>query len=336
MAFGVLGNGGVYQEPISFLGISDSNGNVVYDSHAQQERRQVFRPSTAWMAVDMMKTVVSSGTAKSAKISGQTVAGKTGTNSDQRGVTFCGMTGWYVSSIWVGHDNYKPLSSKSTGSNGALPIWQSYMEKIHKAKSLSDRDIIEVSAEEVELVKVTTCAVSGQLATDACYNDSMGYGVVTDYWYAPTVPTVSCQMHQAVSVCAETGYLATEYCPNTTVSGVVVIPSGHPLSAYANDGQYASVIAEYLGTASSLGYCPYHTSAGSYQDNTYDSGLVSDARQLLQSAYDLMSMLDASQPAYLNIQMAASNLENVIMGNPSTAEIASAMAALTQAMASAY
>lgn len=336
VAFGVLGNGGVYQEPISFLGISDSNGNVVYDSHAQQERRQVFRPSTAWMAVDMMKTVVSSGTAKSAKISGQTVAGKTGTNSDQRGVTFCGMTGWYVSSIWVGHDNYKPLSSKSTGSNGALPIWQSYMEKIHKAKELGNRDIIEVSAEEVDLVKVTTCAVSGQLATDACYNDSMGYGVVTDYWYAPTVPTVSCQMHQAVTVCAETGYLATEYCPSTTVSGVVVIPSGHPLSAYANDSQYASVIAEYLGTASSLSYCPYHTSAGSYQDNTYDSGLVSDARQLLQSAYDLMSMLDASQPAYLNIQIAASALENVIMGNPNTAEIASAMAALTQAMASAY
>lgn len=52
VAFGVLGNGGVYQEPISFLGISDSAGNVVYDSHAQQERRQVFRPSTAWMIVD--------------------------------------------------------------------------------------------------------------------------------------------------------------------------------------------------------------------------------------------------------------------------------------------
>ena len=48
VAFGVLGNGGVYQKPISFLGISDSNGNVVWDSHQQQERRQVFRASTAW------------------------------------------------------------------------------------------------------------------------------------------------------------------------------------------------------------------------------------------------------------------------------------------------
>ena len=103
VAFGVLGNGGVYQKPISFLGISDSNGNVVWDSHQQQERRQVFRASTAWLTVDMMKGVVSGGTATSAKISGQTVAGKTGTNSDQRGIFFCGMTGWYCSSLWIGH-----------------------------------------------------------------------------------------------------------------------------------------------------------------------------------------------------------------------------------------
>ncbi len=336
VAYGVLGNGGVYQQPISFLGISDSNGNVVYDSRAQQEKRQVFRPSTAWMAVDMMKTVVQSGTATGAKMSGQTVAAKTGTNSDQRGVTFCGMTGWYVSSIWVGHDNYKPLSSKSTGSNGALPIWKSYMEQIHKG--LSNRDIIEASAEEVGLVAATTCAVSGQLATDACYNDAMGYGVVTDYWYGPTVPAVSCQMHQAVTVCAESGYLATEYCPNTTTRGMVVIPNGHPLSAYVNDSQYGPVIAEYLGTAQGLGYCPYHTSYNSggqddYGDNT---GLVSDARQLLQSAYDLMSTMDGSSSAYLNIQQAASYLESLLMSNPGTSDIANAMALLTQAMAGAY
>ncbi|MCE5343951.1 MAG: transglycosylase domain-containing protein, partial [Eubacteriales bacterium] len=82
VAYGVLGNGGVYQAPISVLGISDSAGNVVWDSHQQQERRQVFRASTAWLVVDMMKDVINSGTATKAKIKGQTVAGKTGTNSD--------------------------------------------------------------------------------------------------------------------------------------------------------------------------------------------------------------------------------------------------------------
>ena len=203
VAYGVLANAGVYQEPISFLGISDSDGNVVYDSHAQQERRQVFRPSTAWMTVDMMKGVISNGTGSAAKIKGQTVAGKTGTNSDQRGVTFSGMTGWYASAIWVGHDNYRPLSSKSTGNGSAAPIWQSYMSKIHRGQG-AERPGYHRGQRPIswESYRLTTCAVSGQLATDACRNDSMGYGTVTDYWYEPTVPTVYCQMHQSMTVCA--------------------------------------------------------------------------------------------------------------------------------------
>ena len=340
VAYGVLANAGVYQEPISFLGISDSDGNVVYDSHAQQERHQVFRPSTAWMTVDMMKGVISNGTGSSAKIKGQTVAGKTGTNSDQRGVTFSGMTGWYASAIWVGHDNYRPLSSKSTGNGSAAPIWQSYMSKIHQAKNLSDRDIIEATPDQLGIVSATTCAVSGQLATDACRNDSMGYGTVTDYWYEPTVPTVYCQMHQSMTVCADTGMLATEYCPNTTVKGVVVIPNGHPLSDYVNDPEYGPVIAEYLGTASDYNYCTLHQNGYTGGDTIddggygYDGDLVSDAQQLLQTAYDFMSQLDASSTHYQNIQTAASNLQGLLnMGSASTADIANAMAQVTQAMA---
>ena len=338
-AYGTLANGGVYLEPISFLGISDSNGNVVYDSHAVQDKRQVFRPSTAWMIVDMMKTVVNNGTATNAKISGQTVAAKTGTNSEQRGVTFVGMTSWYVSTIWVGHDNYKPLSSKTTSSNGAMPIWKEYMTQLHKAKDLDNRDIIEYSADQAGLVKVTTCAVSGQLATQACRNDSLGYGVVTDYWYEPTVPTVYCQMHQNITVCAQSGMPATEYCPATSSGAYVVIPSGHPLSNYADSSEYASVIAEYLGTSASLTPCVLHTSYSNngYSDPVVGNTLIPDARQLLENAYSLLNALDPASGAYYNIYNAIMSLESIIQSsNPSTSELASAMAILTQAMAASY
>jgi len=339
VAFGVLANGGVYQKPISFLGISDSNGHVVYDSHAQQQRVQVFRPSTAWLIVDMMKDVVSGGTATNAKISGQTVAGKTGTNSDSRGVTFCGITGWYSSAIWIGHDNYKPLSSKTTGGNAAAPLWQSYMSKIHKAKGLSNRDIIEADPSELGLVKVTTCAVSGQLASSSCRNDSMGYGVVTDYWYEPTVPTVYCQMHQSVQVCADTHMLPSENCRRLVTRGMVVIPNGHPLSAFVNDKEYGRVLTEFLGIGSAYGVCTYHQGGnnnGGYQnsDPTVQNVLIPDARRLIDNAYDQMGTMDSSSAAYAAIQSAINNLNSVI-SNPSatTSDVATAMAALTQAMA---
>ena len=337
VAYGVLANGGVYQEPISFLGISDSNGNVVYDSHAQQERRQVFRASTAWMIVDMLKDVVNNGTATNAKISGQTVGGKTGTNSDTRGVTFSGITGWYSSTIWIGHDNYKPLSSKTTSGNAAIPIWKSYMTEIHKIKGLGNREIIEADPSELSLVRVTTCAVSGQLATDACRNDHLGYGVVTDYWYEPHVPTVYCQMHQPMEVCADSGMLPTEYCYNRTVSGMVVIPSGHPLSPYVNDPEYGYVISEYLGTSGLYSMCVLHQNGmnpgGQYVDPTVQNVLIPDAQQLIINAYDLLATIDPSSALYANIQSAITALDSVISNpNAGTAEIAVAMSMLTQAM----
>lgn len=348
VAFGVLGNGGVYQQPISFLGISDSTGKVVYDSHAQQDRRQVFRPSTAWLTIDMMKGVVSGGTATKAKISGQTVAGKTGTNSDQRGIFFSGLTGWYASSLWIGHDNYKPLSSKATGGSSATQLWQAYMKKIHNAKSLSDRDIVEAEPGQLGLVKVTTCAVSGQLATDACHNDNMGYGTVTDYWLEATVPTVQCQMHRSMVICTQSHMLATEWCPAQyrATKGVVVIPNGHPLSAYLS-GQYASVISQYLGNVDGnggLGSCSIHgygyvepsTETAESDDPFVTNTLIPDAQQLIQNAQSLMNTLDPSSIAYENIQAATNTLLSVISGaSPSTSEVAGAMGQLTQAMANA-
>lgn len=337
VAFGVLANAGVYQEPISVLGISDSEGNVVWDGHANQERRRVFSESTAWLIVDMLKEAVSSGTGTSAKISGQTVAGKTGTNSDQKGVFFAGMTGYYSSAIWVGHDNYKALAGSTTGSGAAAPIWQSYMSKIHT--DLPNKDIIEGDATQYGLVKVTTCAVSGQLATDACKHDAMGYGTVTDWWLQGTEPTVYCQMHVTQNICADSGYLASQYCPNVVQKGVVVIPQGHPLYQFLGT-QYQSVLEQYLGSSvsSTSTICPLHTSESSSGGNyVVENTLIPDAQVLISQAQSMLSSMDAASEQYQSISNAIANLQNVISsGSPSTSDVAAAMGILTQAMAGLY
>ena len=336
VAFGVLANGGVYQEPISVLGISDSSGNIVWDGHQHQERRRVFSDSTSWMIVDMLKYAVAHGTGTSAKIKGQTVGGKTGTNSDQKGVFFSGMTGYYTSALWVGHDNYKALSSKSTGSGAAAPLWQAYMSKIHQG--LSDKDILDGDPANYGLVKVTTCAVSGQLATEACRNDAMGYGVVTDWWAKGTEPTVSCQMHTTQTVCADTGMLASPYCPNPVQKGVVTIPPGHPLYNLLGT-KYQQVIEEYLGTAVSTNTtCTWHNEEN--QGQVASPGATQqfgDAQQLIDRAEQMLAGMNPTEPQYQAIRNAADYLRMLIGGNsPDKQAVMGAMTTLMQAMAGIY
>ena len=296
VAFGTIANKGVYQEPISFSHILDSNGNVYVDMRQRQDRHQVFKPSTAYLVTDMLKEAVQSGTGTKAKISSQVVGGKTGTNSDSKGVFFAGMTGWYSGSVWIGHDNYKALSSKATGGNAAAPLWQSFMEKVHKAKNLDSREIIDGTPADYGLVRVTTCGVSGQLATDACYNDVNGYKTITDYWYEGNVPTSYCSMHKQVSVCTDSGLLATEYCPAEVVDdrGIVLIPRGHPL--YNSIGSYGSTIRKYLGEFATLQsqadinnhICQLHDEYTASQSTYELETIYNDAYNLTLRAYQLV------------------------------------------------
>ena len=352
VAFGVLGNGGVYQSPITFLGIADSDGNVIYDAHANQTSYQVFSPSTAYLTIDMLKEAVSSGTGTKAKISGQTVAGKTGTNSDQKGVFFAGMTGWYCGTVWIGHDNYKSLSSKTTGGNSAAALWQKFMSKIHTQKNLSNRDILSGSASDYGLVRVTTCGVSGQLATDACRKDANGYKVYTDYWPADGVPTTYCQMHHEVTLCTVSGELATEYCPSVETASVITLPVGHPLYQFIGT-EYESVLTEYLGSFASLRLssdsnysnallstltCTVHSAAtasgtAAVTDPVVRDQLLPDAQTLLTAAQAQLSALSPDHSGYAALQSAISNLSTVISGSPDATTLANAMSALTQAMA---
>ena len=347
VAFGVLGNGGIYQAPISFIGIADAQGKVIYDSHARQERRQVFKPSTAWLSVDMLKDAVQKGTGTAARISGQTVAGKTGTNSEQRGVFFAGMTGWYAGAVWIGHDNYKPLFSKTTGGNSAAKLWKAFMQEIHRQQNLDNRDILEGNPGDYGLVKATTCAVSGQLATQACQQDSMGYTPVSDYWAQGTVPAVSCQIHALTTLCTVSNMLAGPYCPPETQAqrSVVVLPQGHPLQAFIGT-KYQNALTDYLGpTVLGSTYqgavCNIHGPESLQQpvqgimDPYGAQELAQDAPALLTAASQQRDNLDAGHPGYPELYSAIEALSQLLSGSPDYNALAGAMVRLTQAMANA-
>ncbi|MBQ2817305.1 MAG: transglycosylase domain-containing protein [Clostridia bacterium] len=224
VGFGTIANAGTYKDAITFTKVTDANGNVLIDNKAKQAESevQVFRPGAAYMLCDMLVDAVQSGTGKNARISGLTVGGKTGTNSDYVGVSFSGITPHYSCSVWIGHDSYKALYKGASGGNEAAPMFKAVMEKVYNTLELENKAIIEFSPEELGLTQAVTCSLSGLLATDACYFD-LDYPPVTEYWFADSVPTDTCVTHQIANICSESGLPATAYCPNPTQGSVTVI-----------------------------------------------------------------------------------------------------------------
>ena len=55
------------------------------------------------------------------------MAGKTGSTNDHRDAWFSGLGGPYVTTVWVGRDDFKSLGYREYGGKAALPIWIDYM-----------------------------------------------------------------------------------------------------------------------------------------------------------------------------------------------------------------
>ena len=234
-AYGAIANEGVYLEPLSFTKVTDSEGNILLDAEKIRTRTPVFKKSTAYLLVDIMKDAVKSGTGTKAKIDGMTVAGKTGTNSDYASVYFAGITPYYVSTVFIGHDYpVNKLKSGASGGGYAAPLWRTYMEKIHEG--LEDRSIIDEDPSALGLVKKTVCTVSGMLATDACKEDS-DHKAVTDWFVSGTEPTEYCDMHVSVEICKESGGIATQFCPESTTSveTYILIRSGSQFDQFEDE-----------------------------------------------------------------------------------------------------
>lgn len=88
---------------------------------------QVYDPRLAFVMTNIMKGVVTSGTAASARDLSPNIAGKTGTTNDYVDAWFVGFTSNVVTAVWTGFDDNKTLGFGETGGRSALPIWKEYM-----------------------------------------------------------------------------------------------------------------------------------------------------------------------------------------------------------------
>jgi penicillin-binding protein 1A len=94
-----------------------------------------------YQIVSMMRDVVQRGTGTAAKVLGrEDVGGKTGSTNDHRDAWFSGFGGPYITTVWVGRDDFKSLGYREYGGKAALPIWIDYMRVALKDKPIQPND----------------------------------------------------------------------------------------------------------------------------------------------------------------------------------------------------
>ena len=79
----------------------------------------------------MMSEVINSGTGGRAKLSDRQAAGKTGTTQAARDAWFIGFTADYVTGVWMGYDDNRPLEGV-TGGGLPAEIWHEVMVRVNK------------------------------------------------------------------------------------------------------------------------------------------------------------------------------------------------------------
>jgi penicillin-binding protein 1B len=127
-AYTAFANLGQKSSPIPINRVTTGDGTTV--ATPATTKTDVFRSDVAYIMNDMMKDVVTRGTAAELRAWGfknvpgkAAIAGKTGTSRDG---WFAGFTPELVCVVYVGFDNGDDLGMK--GSDSAMPIWADFMK----------------------------------------------------------------------------------------------------------------------------------------------------------------------------------------------------------------
>ena len=129
-------NGGKAVHPYAVVEIHDTQGTLLY-SHDRDDPRpeQVFQLKHIGMMNQMLRRVLTEGTARAAELDFTTAIGKTGTTSSHRDAWFLGATGKYVTGIWVGNDD-NHVMNHVFGGESAAPMWKVFMTAVHTSPDI--------------------------------------------------------------------------------------------------------------------------------------------------------------------------------------------------------
>jgi penicillin-binding protein 1B len=123
--------------------------------------KQSVDPAATYVTNTILQEVMRDGTGHSSyKVFPKDygLVGKTGTTNDAKDSWFAGYTGDYLSVVWTGRDDNKPIGL--TGGEGALQVWLAFM------KQISSQPVTLIPPDNIKMVQVDP--YNGLLASKSC------------------------------------------------------------------------------------------------------------------------------------------------------------------------
>ena len=219
-AYAAIAGGGKYIKPRLYTKILDHEGNILLDN--QPQSHEAVSEKTAWLLTNAMEDVMTKGTGQVANVEGITLAGKSGTTTQNKDALFAGFSPYYTCVVWGGFDD----ASEQDEAEVSYPklIWKSVMSRVHE--NLPKREFTKPDG----IVEAEVCKESGLLMKEGvCTNDPRGAMAVTEYFDEAFLPKEECNHHALIRICAVSGKLAGPYCP--VASSSIRLTGGSPGSA---------------------------------------------------------------------------------------------------------
>ncbi|MEO6860088.1 MAG: transglycosylase domain-containing protein [Microcoleus sp.] len=134
-AFATFANNGWHSDTTFIVQVTDSSGNVLLDNTPKP--KLVLNPWAAASLNSALQGVINNGTAHAGQL-GRPAAGKTGTTSSERDIWFVGYVPQLSVAIWMGNDDYRPMSYGATGGGIVVPVWRDFMSQALQGVPVED------------------------------------------------------------------------------------------------------------------------------------------------------------------------------------------------------
>ncbi|WP_349408164.1 transglycosylase domain-containing protein [Pseudalkalibacillus sp. SCS-8] len=225
-AYATFANGGQFIDAYMIEKIETKDGSTFYAHESKPV--DVFSPQTAYLTLDMMRTVVQSGTGASAnrflKFKSDW-AGKTGTSQDIRDAWFIATNPNVTLGLWMGYDTPKRIIDNAqygTHTTRSIRAWAALANAAYDV----DPELMNPGRNHKRPGGITTasfCAISGKLPSPLCKEAGLVETDLFNVKYLPKTEDDSLQQVQYVVNADGKKFKALDSTPSAFTSDGIMI-----------------------------------------------------------------------------------------------------------------